>query len=379
MKKFIPTIMAIVLSICGITNASARNFHNLWTIKTGDDIEHYEKYIGEVVRFYQPVNDDEKKFDLRKINFDSEYTIQNILGEYFTPSYSSRRNIKLTVVVLENGKPKAKPIKIVCYNSYYAPGMSLCKAEIGDIPLIIIKDFKEYKSRYVGTSVDYDGKKCVVDDIIWKVGRSGYSTNDNYCPYFQYKESGSETKYTELISDALSGGYHTYLSKVEKPADESIRYGETTTIEDEEVTKFSYEDNIIHITIFGTSKEFKFILQNVSENSIKLVWNEAVFVGTDGSTSKIMHTGIKYSQKDGDQPASVVIRGAKLSDVAVPTENVRYSSILEEWTTDSMYPSKIVDGAKVSLMLPIQVKDVINEYIFEFDLQYKYNRPELHQ
>ena len=42
-----------------------------------------------------------------------------------------------------------------------------------------------------------------------------------------------------------------------------------------------------------------------------------------------------------------------------------------------MYPKQpALEGKQVSLMLPIQIKDVVNEYIFVFDLKYKYNHPE---
>lgn len=183
---------------------------------------------------------------------------------------------------------------------------------------------------------------------------------------------------SSVFSSDLSGKYISVLTKVEKPANPSIRYGKTSTVsEGDNITRFSYVDNVIDIIIFGSRDEFSFVLKNISSNSIKVVWNEAVFVGTDGSTSKVMHAGTKYSQREGDQPASTVIKGAKLEDIAVPTCNVRYSSILSEWVTDSMYPSTAdLKDQQVRLMLPIQIKETINEYIFVFDLKYIYNHPE---
>lgn len=50
-----------------------------------------------------------------------------------------------------------------------------------------------------------------------------------------------------------------------------------------------------------------------------------------------MHTGIKYSQREADQPASTIIKGAKLEDLAAPTDKVYYSDILKEWTSKSLY------------------------------------------
>ena len=91
-----------------------------------------------------------------------------------------------------------------------------------------------------------------------------------------------------------------------------------------------------------------------------------------------MHSGIKYSQREGDQPASTIIKGAKLEDLAAPTANVYYSDVLKEWTSYSLYRNadRKAEGQTIRLMLPIQVKEVINEYIFEFGLNYVYDHPE---
>lgn len=165
---------------------------------------------------------------------------------------------------------------------------------------------------------------------------------------------------------------------MEKPSNAAVRYGKTTSVTDKNITKYSYIDNFIDILIFTTNSQFNFVLKNVSDNTIKVVWNEAVFVDVDGSTSKVMHSGIKYSQREGDQPASTIIKGAKLEDLAAPTANVYYSDVLKEWNSYSLYRNadRKAEGQTIRLMLPIQVKDVINEYIFEFGLTYVYNHPE---
>ena len=120
------------------------------------------------------------------------------------------------------------------------------------------------------------------------------------------------------------------LTKVEKPSNSAVRYGKTTSVTDKGITKYSYEDNFIDILIFAGSTQFNFILKNISDNTLKVVWNEAVFVDVDGSTSKVMHSGIKYSQREADQPASTIIKGAKLEDLAAPTDKVYYSDILKD-------------------------------------------------
>lgn len=207
------------------------------------------------------------------------------------------------------------------------------------------------------------------------------SNNPRYV--VRYSETGAEKKVgiyttqTDCFKEDISGRYIATLSKVEKPVNPATRYGKTSVVDDSGVTKFSYVDKYIDIVIFAESSQFSFRLKNVSENTIKLVWNEAVFVDSDGSTSKVMHVGTKYSEKNGDQPASTIIKGAMIDEVAAPTKKVRYSSTLKEWVTDPIFPSSYSKSiAPVRLMLPIQVKGVINEYVFIFDVKYKWNHPE---
>lgn len=189
-----------------------------------------------------------------------------------------------------------------------------------------------------------------------------------------------------VFAEDLSGHYVSSLTKVEKPSNNSIRYGKTTVVKDyKNISKYSYVDNVIDILILGSSEDFSFILKNISNNSIKVIWNEAMFVDFDGNSSKIMHNGIKYSQREEDQPSTTIIKGAKINDAVTPTTNVYYDEGYtigykthgNGWKTKSMYPENVIKRpGQLRLMLPIQIKDVINEYTFIFDVEYVFNHPE---
>lgn len=185
-------------------------------------------------------------------------------------------------------------------------------------------------------------------------------------------------KADEVFNEDLEGNYYAILSKVEKPSNPEIRYGSTTIKEEEGVSKYSYKDNVIDILIGETSSKFAVVLKNVSDNTIKIIWDEAVFVGYNGNTSKVMHTGTKYSQREEHQPASVIIRGASITDVVIPNDYVEYNDYFKTWLTKSIYPLEKgkANVGQFILMLPIQIKDVINEYMFIFDIGFKYKYPE---
>lgn len=261
---------------------------------------------------------------------------------------------------------------------------------IGYMPVVFTEPFNEFVNSKIGTDIS---KKEVKDT--YKITNvyfgKGESTGE-VCYEVQNNRTGEKknvnAKNTDAaFADALKGRYKTALVRVEKPEDTSNRYGDVTTVTDAGVEKYSFTDSIINIVIMGSPEQFNFVLKNVSPNSLKLIWNEAVYVGRDGSTSKVMHAGTKYSERNGDQPASVIIRGAKIDDLACPTENVYYdegtrigySTYENGWKTKSMLPESYIgkEAGEIRLMLPIQVKDVVNEYTFVFKVYYSYDHPEL--
>lgn len=182
----------------------------------------------------------------------------------------------------------------------------------------------------------------------------------------------------EIFKLDLVGGYIPVLSKVEKPSNPEICYGETTVVEeDTNVSKYGCVDNFIDISIFGTKEKFCFTHRNISDNSIRIVWDEAAFVPLDGYTSKVLHKGLNYSEREAGQPSTTIIKGSKIEDEIVPICNVRYDEIRKDWVVNSMYPSEPEKTpGQLRLMLPIQIKGVVNEYIFVFDVIYKYFHPE---
>lgn len=392
-------------------------------------INDYQEIVGKTVMYipeHNPSYDDKEKFQKAKGKFNTPYIITKVKGA----------GTRMTVYMTEkDGKAKTKMV-INNKNEYYSFGKyTYCITREYTVPLLLIDDLNADKEKFIdqkypktSNTPDYE----ITDLKLHNAENKGYpsicyevteiSTNNKFYASLsdsvalnmlgmvfinknvkasykivglqpgKYTIENSITKERKEISrgssyevtkalcfkDDLSGSYIATLSNVEKPENPDIRYGETKKIDDANVTKFSYTDSHIEIIIFASSEQFNFTLKNISDNSLKVVWNEAVFVDYDGTTSKIMHVGTKYSEKNGDQPATTIIKGAKIDDIACPTKNVSYSDLLKKWVTDPLLPSvkQASDINPIRLMLPIQIKNVINEYVFEFKIDYIYKYPE---
>jgi hypothetical protein len=181
-----------------------------------------------------------------------------------------------------------------------------------------------------------------------------------------------------------SGVYNVGLTEVESPSNVRQQYGETKVVnfQDEGVTKYSYADSLIRIIWLPMTKQFSFNLTNNSKNSIKIIWDEAVYVDIDGSSHRVMHTGVKYIDRDQSQPPTIVVKGANVDDIVIPTDNVYYvSGQYGGWFVRPLFKNtantaeelealktKYVGGV-VKVLLPLKIEETTNEYLFTFKIE----------
>jgi hypothetical protein len=171
------------------------------------------------------------------------------------------------------------------------------------------------------------------------------------------------------------------LQEVERPENAKQQYGESkiVTFEENGESKISYEDELIKIVWLPLSSQFSFNLKNKTDHSIKIIWNEAVYVDENGSSGRVMHSGVKYVDRNNPQPPTVVVKNASIDDIIVPTDNIYYvSGEYGGWRTKPLLPNRastqeeltnltnsFIDKT-VSVLLPLQIEDTVNEYLFKF-------------
>ena len=177
--------------------------------------------------------------------------------------------------------------------------------------------------------------------------------------------------------------YSVGLSSVESPADAKQQFGETkvVTFNEEGVSKYRYEDDYINIVWYVGLKQFNFTLNNKSGHSLKINWDDISFVDTEGQVGRVMHSGVKYTERNNSQPATTVPKGASISDILLPTENVyfvsgQYGGWRENYLLPCVYqtPEAFNAGASslvgktMTIMMPIMIENVQNDYTFTFNI-----------
>lgn len=184
-----------------------------------------------------------------------------------------------------------------------------------------------------------------------------------------------------LISCTSTNVLYKYgLTSVERPEDTAKRYGDyviTEKVEDEK-GKYIYEDEMIESVWYVGSTTVFFEIKNKTNSSIKIIWDEAAFVDDKGNTSRVMHNGVKYIDKNNALPPSVIVRKGSISEIVVPTDKIYYSSgwyeapiFKNSFTNEQeadLFAKEIV-GKTIQILLPLEIEGVTNDYIFVFKVE----------
>ena len=177
--------------------------------------------------------------------------------------------------------------------------------------------------------------------------------------------------------------YDIGLSAVERPKNAQERYGEQRigTLQQEDTTKYSFEDDLITIVWTVTPQELAFELTNKTNHSIKIVWDKAVYIDEKGNSKRVTHSEVKYADRNNPQPPTTVLGNATVSDLVFPAENVDYvGGPYGGWRIKPLFPTfsttgtpedllakakKYVDKS-IQVLLPLEVEGTLNGYLFVF-------------
>jgi hypothetical protein len=129
-----------------------------------------------------------------------------------------------------------------------------------------------------------------------------------------------------------------------------------------------YHDDTLAITFSLQRTEIDFVLQNNSNDAIKIDWNLVSFVQSWGTAQGVIHKGIKLADKQAIKAPSMIPPKAKIEDMIVPVENVEFTD--GDWVTHPILfegPAALrLLGAEFSIFMPLEIAATAKNYTFTF-------------
>ena len=172
--------------------------------------------------------------------------------------------------------------------------------------------------------------------------------------------------------------YDVKLISVESPKDAKVPYGARIVCDVDNMVRDVYEDDYIRIYWDVSSKYLRFNLRNKTNYTLKINWDDISYVDEYGFTGNIIHSGVKYVDKNKPQSSISVPRGASVCDVLVPVDNIVY--VNGQWIESELVKSSYKNleefetlkernvGLYIQILFPVLIENVQNDYIFNFKI-----------
>jgi hypothetical protein len=122
-----------------------------------------------------------------------------------------------------------------------------------------------------------------------------------------------------------------FLSATVRPEDEN-RYPITYAFESK-----PYEDGDMRISLaVDVSSGIAIEAINKSEGPIEIAWEQSAYINERSESSRLIHSNIRFMNKEQAQPNTVIPPNAKVSEMVFPSDHINSSS--EKWTQKPLLP-----------------------------------------
>lgn len=197
-----------------------------------------------------------------------------------------------------------------------------------------------------------------------------YIVVDSKTGEFVKKLPEDTNPYQDLFASEFNGKYNVTIESVECSNREE-KVSTLKSIEEDGCTKYFYSDDVMKMIIFQQGDIFALSMENLSNSTIKINWDESVFVDRNGYSQRILHGIQNGIIKDEPQVPTTLIKGGKIVDVIQPLHQGRaYGPI---WPVELPNKKEIYSA---SIMLSLQTVNGTRDYIINFKSEYEFDHPE---
>jgi hypothetical protein len=103
-----------------------------------------------------------------------------------------------------------------------------------------------------------------------------------------------------------------------------------------------FEDQAIRIIFSISEKQIGIRLQNKTQSPIKVDWNTLSYVDITGLAHGVVHTGVRYIERDRPQVPTIIPPAAMIEDVIIPSGHISYTSgTAGGWSSRLLFPGLI--------------------------------------
>jgi hypothetical protein len=180
-------------------------------------------------------------------------------------------------------------------------------------------------------------------------------------------------------SAPIVASYSVGLQTVERDAKAQEQFGVANAAEVNEgdSVAFVLEDGLMRITWVVEEARLPFVLENKTDQPIRIIWNDAIFMDLNGAPHKVMHRDVRYSQR-GEPQAPTTVKPGETREDYILAINLPYQESDASWREDpflkpyrrmsraELEPALLNVGRSFVAILPLEFQGEVHEYVFTF-------------
>jgi hypothetical protein len=141
-----------------------------------------------------------------------------------------------------------------------------------------------------------------------------------------------------------------------------------------ESKELMFEDQAIRIRFILSETQVGIRLQNKMPSAIKVDWNTVSYVDITGLAHSVIHTGVRYIERDRPQVPTIIPPAAMIEDAIVPSDHISYASGSGSgWSSRPLFPgltaTDLYVGKSFSVFMPLEIEGAVKNYSFAFSVE----------
>jgi hypothetical protein len=134
-----------------------------------------------------------------------------------------------------------------------------------------------------------------------------------------------------------------------------------------------YRDKSISVSFTVGEHGFEMQFENLSPYDVKILWNRAEYTDVGRQTRRLMHSGVRFSDRNNPIPDQFVLSKSSVQETVIPINNVYVLPQRRGYDIHPLFPLESdvaagLKGKRVILFIPVEINRQIIPYNFKIEI-----------
>lgn len=139
----------------------------------------------------------------------------------------------------------------------------------------------------------------------------------------------------------------------------------------------TYEDKEVSIGFAPSPAQIGMVIRNKTDTVMRIDWNNVAYVDTGGLSHRVIHEGVRLTEKNVVMPPTVIPPGSMIEDLVYPASYISYTAgtgrASGNWNERPLFPklpaAREMKGKEFKVFLPIEINGKVRSINFVFQIK----------